>query len=47
MRQTDDGRVFYVDHTTRTTHWHRPGNDTRVGLALPEVRAFTITRGLS
>eukprot|EP00048_Salpingoeca_helianthica_P009549 m.136963 g.136963 ORF g.136963 m.136963 type:complete len:989 (+) comp14893_c1_seq13:145-3111(+) len=35
-RQTPEGRVFYVDHTTRTTHWRRPAFDPRALPALPQ-----------
>lgn len=36
------GRVYYVDHTTRTTSWHRPGSDSRAEAA---ASASTAMRG--
>jgi hypothetical protein len=33
LRYDHRGRLFYVDHVTRTTSWYRPSLDQEAGLA--------------
>ena len=39
-RHSRDGRVFYIDHNTRTTQWHRPEFDIADITDLPPVYIY-------